>query len=81
MRYTAPTCVSSAPPKTSPKLYGACSTSDFVAVDTEFMREQTFWPQLCLIQIAAPEEAVIIDPLAPGLDLTPFCELMANGAW
>jgi ribonuclease D len=65
----------------SQDLSSACqrlSTSDFVAVDTEFMREQTFWPQLCLIQIASPEEALIVDPMAPGLDLDPFWELMAN---
>jgi ribonuclease D len=54
------------------------STSDFVAVDTEFLRESTFWPQLCLIQIASPDEAMIIDPLASGLDLAPFWQLMAN---
>jgi ribonuclease D len=56
------------------------STSDFVAVDTEFLRESTFWPQLCLIQIASPDEAMIIDPLASGLDLAPFWQLMANEA-
>ena len=64
-------------------LSSACqrlSASDFVAVDTEFMREQTFWPQLCLIQIASPEEALIVDPMAPGIDLGPFWELMANEA-
>ena len=54
------------------------STSEFVAVDTEFLREQTFWPQLCLIQIASPEEAMIIDPMSPGLDLKPFWELMGD---
>ncbi len=54
------------------------STSEFVAVDTEFMREQTFWPQLCLIQLAGPDDEAIIDPLAPGLDLEPFYELMAD---
>ncbi|MGI9403837.1 MAG: ribonuclease D [Hyphomicrobium sp.] len=51
---------------------------DFVAVDTEFMREQTFWPQLCLMQLAVPGEAFIVDPLAKGIDLAPFWELMAN---
>jgi ribonuclease D len=56
------------------------STSDFVAVDTEFLRESTFWPQLCLVQIASPDEAMIIDPLATGLDLAPFWQLMANEA-
>ncbi len=50
----------------------------FVTVDTEFMRESTFWAQLCLIQMAGPDEAAIIDPLAPGLDLAPFYRLMAD---
>ncbi|HRN83601.1 MAG TPA: ribonuclease D, partial [Hyphomicrobium sp.] len=51
---------------------------DFVTVDTEFMREQTFWPDLCLIQLANAREEVIVDPLANGIDLGPFYELMAN---
>ena len=51
---------------------------DFVTVDTEFMREQTFWPDLCLIQLAGAGEEVIVDPLADGIDLGPFYELMAN---
>ena len=50
----------------------------FVTVDTEFMRESTFWARLCLIQMAGPEEAAIIDPLAEGIDLTPFYGLMAD---
>jgi ribonuclease D len=50
----------------------------FVAVDTEFMRETTYWPKLCLIQAAAGEVEAVIDPLADGLDLKPFMELMAN---
>ncbi len=50
----------------------------FVTVDTEFLRETTFWPRLCLVQIASPEEAVVVDALAEGLDLMPFFELMAN---
>lgn len=50
----------------------------FVTVDTEFMRETTYYPKLCLIQMASPEEAVLVDPLAPGLDLAPFLDLMAN---
>jgi ribonuclease D len=52
----------------------------FVAVDTEFMRETTFWPKLCLVQLAGPEDAACVDPLAPGIDLTPFHQLMANKA-
>ena len=52
----------------------------FVTVDTEFLRETTFWPKVCVIQIASPEEAVAIDALAEGLDLAPFLELMANPA-
>ncbi len=51
----------------------------FVTVDTEFMRETTYYPKLCLIQMAAPDgSAVLIDPLAPGLDLQPFIDLMAD---
>src|SRR5579862_9883525 len=50
----------------------------FVTVDTEFMRDRTYWPILCLVQIAGPDEAAIIDPLAPGIDLAPLFELMAN---
>lgn len=56
----------------------AFEKSDFVTVDTEFIRETTFWPILCLIQMAAPGVTALIDPLAPDLDLKPFFELMAN---
>ncbi|MBI4047104.1 MAG: ribonuclease D, partial [Devosia nanyangense] len=51
---------------------------DFVTVDTEFLRETTYWPKLCLIQAATDDDAVLIDPLAPDLDLTPFLALMNN---
>ena len=51
---------------------------DYVTVDTEFLRETTYWPKLCLLQAATEDEAVLIDPLAPGLDLSPFLELLAN---
>jgi ribonuclease D len=51
---------------------------DTVTVDTEFMRETTYWPKLCVIQMAGPEEAVIIDAMAPEIDLDPFFKLMAN---
>lgn len=52
--------------------------SDFVCVDTEFMRENTFWPELCLIQIADSEEAAAIDPLARDLDMKPLMDLLVN---
>ena len=54
------------------------SRSDFVAVDTEFMRENTYWPELCLVQIADQNEAAAIDPLAAGLDLTPLYDLLTD---
>lgn len=50
----------------------------FVTVDTEFLRETTFWPKVCVIQIASPAEAVAIDALAPTLDLAPFFDLMRD---
>src|SRR6266852_4059593 len=52
--------------------------ASFIAVDTEFMRERTYWPILCLVQVAGPEEAAAIDALAPGIDLTPLLNLMAD---
>ncbi|PZO81479.1 MAG: ribonuclease D [Mesorhizobium amorphae] len=52
--------------------------SPFVTVDTEFIRETTFWPELCLIQMAAPGVTALVDPLAPGLDLAPFFDLMGD---
>jgi ribonuclease D len=50
----------------------------FIAVDTEFMRETTYWPKLCLVQVASPTEAANIDPLAPGLDLKPLLDVLAD---
>ena len=50
----------------------------FVAVDTEFMRETTYWPKLCLIQAAAPNAEAVIDPLADGIDLEPFLEILRD---
>ena len=50
----------------------------YVTVDTEFLRETTYYPLLCVAQMASPEEAVVIDALANGIDLTPFFALMAN---
>jgi ribonuclease D len=52
--------------------------AEFVTVDTEFMRERTYWPRLCLAQVAGPEDAAAIDALAPDIDLAPLDELMAN---
>lgn len=54
------------------------SKSDFVAVDTEFMRENTYYPELCLVQLADENEAAAIDPKAEGLDLTPMLDLICN---
>jgi ribonuclease D len=67
--------------KTTRQLGELCrrlSEHDFVAVDTEFIREQTFWPKLCLIQLAGPGIEAIVDPLEPGIALAPFYELMAD---
>jgi len=54
------------------------ANAEFIAVDTEFMRERTYWPKLCLAQVAGPEEAAAIDTLAEGIDLAPLDELMGN---
>jgi len=50
----------------------------YVALDTEFMRDSTYWPKLCLLQVAANGVEAIVDPLADGLDLAPFYELLKN---
>lgn len=66
---------------TTPDLAALCTRlarHDHVTVDTEFMRETTYYPKLCLIQIAATDEAAIIDPLADDIDLAPFFALMGN---
>ncbi|MGY9002561.1 MAG: ribonuclease D, partial [Rhodospirillales bacterium] len=54
------------------------SQATYITVDTEFMREKTYWPDLCLVQVAGPDEAWAIDPLAEGLDLSPLYDLFAN---
>lgn len=54
------------------------SKSEFVTVDTEFMRENTYWPELCLVQIANEKEAAAIDPLADGIDLKPLLDLLTE---
>lgn len=56
----------------------AFAKHDYVTVDTEFLRETTFWPILCLIQIAGPDDECIVDPMADGIDLQPFFELMRD---
>src|SRR6516225_2681154 len=76
----------SAPPSLHPittksELAAACkrmAAHPFVTIDTEFLRETTYYPLLCVAQMASPEEAVVIDALAPGLDLAPFYALMAD---
>ena len=50
----------------------------YVTVDTEFIRESTFWPELCLVQLGGTEQAKAVDTLADGIDLKPLFELMAN---
>ncbi len=57
---------------------GRMASHPFVTVDTEFLRETTYYPLLCVAQMASPDEAVVIDALAPAIDLAPFFELMAN---
>ncbi|WP_341912806.1 ribonuclease D [Ferrovibrio terrae] len=56
------------------------ATTEYVTVDTEFMRETTYWPKVCLIQLAGPDEARVIDPLAEGLDMEPLFALLRNKA-
>ena len=59
-------------------LVSRMSAHDFVAVDTEFMRENTYWPDLCLLQMANNDEAAAIDPKADGIDLAPLLELLVE---
>jgi ribonuclease D len=59
-------------------LAGRLSAQPFVAVDTEFMRENSYWPDLCLIQVASREEAAAIDPKAEGIDMAPLLDLFVK---
>ena len=52
----------------------------FVTVDTEFMRERTYWPELCVVQLGGAEEVAVVDALAPGIDLAPLGALLADEA-
>jgi ribonuclease D len=66
---------------TTGELAAACerlTKHGVITVDTEFLRETTYYPLLCVVQMASPQEAVVIDTLAEGIDLKPFFELMAN---
>jgi ribonuclease D len=68
---------------TTEALAAAChrfAAEPAVMVDTEFLRETTYYPKLCVVQLAGAEEAVVVDALAPGLDLTPLLDLMRNEA-
>ena len=60
------------------KTVHALATCEFITVDTEFLREHTFWPKLCLIQTAGDGFEGMIDPLAEGIDLQPFYDLLVN---
>src|SRR5438105_14843313 len=68
---------------TTADLAAACSRlaqHKVITVDTEFLRETTYYPLLCVVQMATADEAVVIDTLSPGIDLKPFFELMGNEA-
>src|SRR3990167_3091461 len=58
------------------ELCGRAVHESFITLDTEFVRETTYWPQLCLIQMGLADEACIIDPLSKEMDLAPFFELL-----
>jgi len=57
---------------------GRAAQSDYITVDTEFIRDRTYWPRLCLVQVASAEEAAAIDTLAPGIDLAPLFDLLVQ---
>ena len=67
----------------SPTLAALCerlATEPYVTVDTEFMRERTYWPELCVVQLGGVNDVAVVDALAPGLDLSPLGALFANPA-
>ncbi|QIG91631.1 MULTISPECIES: ribonuclease D [unclassified Bradyrhizobium] len=68
---------------TTPDLAAACdrlAQHKVITVDTEFLRETTYYPLLCVVQMASADEAVVVDALAPDIDLKPFFDLMSNEA-
>src|SRR5690349_17486842 len=68
---------------TTPALADFCDrmrAETFITVDTEFMRERTYWPELCLVQVAGAQEVAVIDAMAEGIDLAPLAALFADEA-
>ena len=66
---------------TTEALAGLCArlaNEEFITVDTEFMREKTYYPELCLVQLAGTDDVAVVDAMAPGLDLAPLGELLAK---
>src|SRR3984957_2205050 len=81
MTFDSVTATSMQPVTTTSELAAACARMarhPFVTIDTEFLRETTYYPLLCVAQMASPDEALVIDALAPGIDLKPFYALMAD---
>ncbi len=81
MAFESVTTAAMHPITSTPELTAACrrmACHSYVTVDTEFLRESTYYPLLCVAQMASPEEAVVVDTLAPGIDLKPFYALMAD---
>ncbi len=75
-RFPAPTLVASA--QGLAELCDRLRAEPFITIDTEFMRERTYWPELCIVQVAGANEVAIIDALADGMDLAPLGELLAD---
>jgi ribonuclease D len=81
MAFDSDTLLAMQPITTTSELADACrrmAAHPFVTVDTEFLRETTYYPLLCVAQLASPDEGLVVDALAPGIDLSPFYALMAN---
>jgi ribonuclease D len=76
--YTSPTMTLITDTQSLTAFCQSVASAEFIAVDTEFMRESTYWPILCLVQVAGPDSHAAIDPLADGIDLQPLFELLAD---